>query len=48
MKFKLKLFPSGRREWLWMLLQLVLFFLLFFAARVYRDEHARTLAHRTA
>ena len=35
MKFKLKLFPSGRREWLWMLLQLILFFLLFTAARVY-------------
>ena len=35
MKFKLKLFPSGRREWLWMLLQLILFYLLFTAARLY-------------
>ena len=35
MKFKLKVFPSGRREWLWMLLQLILFFLLFTAARLY-------------
>ena len=35
MKVTLKLFPRGRREWLWMLLQLILFFLLFTAARVY-------------
>ena len=35
MKFRLKLFPSGRREWLRMLLQLILLFLLFTAATIY-------------
>jgi acetylornithine deacetylase/succinyl-diaminopimelate desuccinylase-like protein len=35
LKFKIKLFPGARREWLWVALQLVIFGSLFLAASFY-------------
>lgn len=35
MKFKIKILPGGRREWLWVALQIVIFGILFIAASFY-------------
>ncbi len=35
MKLKIKILPSGRREWLWVALQIVIFGTLFLAASFY-------------
>ena len=35
MKFKIKILPGGRREWLWVALQIVIFSILFIAASFY-------------